>query len=298
MNRPISAQEELERFLDRSAAVFATAFGNLIERSGEAYVSAFHETSTLLRDTLVLADLHGRRRALMEADYHRRRMPKAMKGGAAEEESTPIVPGVPFLEAVDDLLKREPRLAKNYEEVQRMYSKERVFAMTYSASEKLMARVKDAVTNLIAKGETPGMTENEILEIAREEAHDWTRSYAATVYRTNANTAYTNGRFEQARDKDILDVTPAFELVGIVDERERPNHAAARGLIAATGDPIWRRYRPPLGFQCRHGVRLVSRYELERRGLLDRAGNVISYHPPRFSFASPDRGFIPSALEF
>ena len=90
---------------------------------------------------------------------------------------------------------------------------------------------------------------------------DFTRSYANTVYRTNLNTAYTAGRFQQAQEPGVRTVLPAMERWEIMDSavrRGRPidgpkggtkeNHAAAHGLVAATTDPIWNRVASPSGY--------------------------------------------------
>lgn len=288
----ITGQTELGDFLDRSTKLFEGAFFNWLharfQKDGNAE-EGLRELALLLQRTLILADMHGRRRTLMEADHIRR---LEREGRFAElPDRTPISYGVTFEEALDDLLTREPRLAQSAAEVARLYSTEQVFAMARSASMKLTERVKQAIADLIQSGEATGRTNNEILRAAIENSHDWTRAYAATVYRTNISTAYNNGRFQQAKDPDVQQAIRALEVVGVADDRERPNHRAARGLIAATVDPIWSRAKPPYGFQCRHSIAFVSRFELERRGLLRPDGSVIRREPPGFAAFRPDEGF-------
>jgi SPP1 gp7 family putative phage head morphogenesis protein len=295
----MSAKDELEKFLDRKGAIFADALVNLIStrKSPSKQQDALKNLADLIRHTMILADLHGRRRALMEADRIRRRGAKF----TAIPDSTPIAPGVPFEEAIDRLLAAEPRLARSMEEVSSLYSDQKVFAMARSASLKITERVQKEVTALIEKGKSAAEVETIILDIGKNaqmgEVRRWTRSYAATVYRTNASTAYTTGRFAQAQDADVKEVIGALELVGVVDGAERPNHAAARGLIAPADHPIWKRFAPPLGYQCRHGVEFVSVFELERRGLI-KDGRVIPYFPPGFQNAKPDPGFEVRRIDF
>ena len=253
----LSAQDELQKFLDRRMTLFETAFTNLLwaYRRGPEWNKAVFDLADLIQKTMILADLHGRRRVLLERDFVARRLARRFDNvhdriGGAIPDRTPIVPSVPFEEAIDDLMTREPRLASSAGEVSRLYSTEKVFAMARSASMKLTERVQKAVTDLLSGKESSGLTENAILDLAKEYSHEWTRSYAATVYRTNANTAYTLGRFEQAKDPDVAEVIPAFEFVSMDDERTRPNHHAANGLIAATNDVIWHSLKPPIGYQC------------------------------------------------
>ena len=66
---------------------------------------------------------------------------------------------------------------------------------------------------------------------------------------------------------------------------------AADGMIAATNDPVWNVWAPPSHFNCRRVLRLVSRGELERNGLLGENGAVKPYYPPGIRTHSPAPGF-------
>lgn len=286
----LTAEAELERFLQRRAVTFAAAMREVaisLYEGGDGSRQSIEFLADLLQRTLILADLHGRRRALMEADAARRRMGKL----DSLPTTTPIVPSVPFEEAIDDLLRREPRLAKSFEEVSKLYSKGKVFSLAKSASLKLTERIQKEIVDITKSGRAAGAATRDLVRIAAENSHNWTVAYADTVYQTNTSDAYTQGRFKQALDPDVRDVVPALEVTGIADDDERPNHRALRGFLAAADDPQWARLRPPYGYKCRHGVRLVPRSELERRGLLDANGRVIPYYPPNFEQGGPDPGF-------
>jgi len=286
----IQAQLELERFLDRRVKPFADALIALAASMGRQPQEgdALNALARLMQETLILADLHGRKRLLMELDHSRWR-------GKFAEYISPIVPSVPFEEALEDLLQREPRLARSAEEVSRLYSTGKVFAMAHSSSMILTQRIQASLRAIMESGEGLDKSENEILRIATEESHDFARSYAATVYRTTVSTAYAQGRFEQAKDPDVAEAIPAFRFVALLDDRVRDNHAAADGLIAATDDPIWLTMRPPLGFQCRCGLEFVSVFDLERLGRI-KGGVVTRYEPPGFAAAGPDPGFRPGGM--
>lgn len=293
----ISAREELDRFLDRRAKTFEQALLNLLaakfQGRGEPK-EALQDLARLMRSTLILSDLHGRRRTLLERDH----MARAAQFAQLPDRN-PIVYGVTFEEAVEDLLLREPRLARSAAQVQAMYSAERVFAMALSVSKKLTERVQSAIADILSSGKGLPQAEGAIMKMAAEESHDFARAYAATVYRTNVNSSYTEGRFQQTKDPEVAAVIKAFEYVGVDDQgtrRGRPedygaNHKAAFGLIASTEDPVWHRCKPPNGYQCRCGVIFVSKFELERRGLLRPDGTVARYEPPGFAHFRPDPGF-------
>ena len=227
----IDASHELNKLLDRSSYLFEDALTNLAKsRLGLGdYDKAFWELANLIQKTMILADLHGRKRILMEADAIARH---AAKFSTTLPPSTPIVPGVPFVEAIEDLVSREPRLEQSSRELSRLYNTERVFGLAYSSDLALTKKIQDVISRTMKEGEGLAQAEKVIAEMG-----DWTRSYAAVVFRTNANTSYTQGRFAQAMDTDVAKVIPAMEFFSQRDDRTRPNHRAAHGLIAATNSP-------------------------------------------------------------
>lgn len=290
----ISAREELDRFLDKRTTLFNDALMKVVEaKFGKgSVVDSVNDLADLIRHTMILSDLHGRKRLLMEFDRAVERQPAGAFGYVPD--ATPIVPSLPFEEAVEDIVKREPRLAASAEEVARLYSRAKVFALAKAAEgnvdDRIAAyrtqKVKELLTKTVEEGE--GVDE---FSQAMRELGPWTRAYSDTIYRTNVSNSYTEGRFSQAKTPDIIDATPALEYVGVGDDRTRPNHRAAFGLIAGIDDSVWHVHKPPQGYNCRCGVRLVSRFELERKGLLSPDGKVIRYTPPAFGSAQPDPDF-------
>jgi SPP1 gp7 family putative phage head morphogenesis protein len=276
----LTGHQELERFLDKRTTLFTKAIRDIYRAryGGGDSKHPIADLSELISHTMILADLNGRKRVLMEADQARKRK------GMFAEDATPITP-LPFEEAIDDILTREPRLAPGYKAVQSLYNTSHTFALAKSVNQNLTERIQKAIADLQKTGEgLPKFT-----EVWREIA-PWSEAYAGTVYRTNAATSYSNGRFVQAKDKDVAEVIPAMIFINMHLPNSRPNHEAADGLIAATDDPIWGRFKPPLGYNCRCGTNFVSKYELERRGLII-DGKVQTYYPANFGSAHPDHGF-------
>lgn len=286
----IQASQELQRFLDRRARLFQEVMVKLANafRQPERWDAALRELSEIIRGTLILSDLHGRRRMLMEADYVRR-VGKASRVGSFEDTS-PATAAMEFEEAVGDLLDRDPRLAKSAEEVSRLYSSQKTFALARSSSLKLTVRIQELMGQMMREARGVDDAAPEILKAAKQEAHDFARAYAETVYRTNVNTAYTEGRFLQAEDPAVAEVIPAMEFVSARTPTSRPNHVAAHGMVAATGDSIWGMFKPPIGYNCQCAANFASVYDLKRQGLM-RGGNVVRYLPPSFGNAYPDPGF-------
>lgn len=281
----LSGHDELQKFLDRRTTAFYRAIHDIFRaRYGDGKSQhPIDDMADLISKTMILADLNGRKRTLMEADY-------VAKRGKFSGEKSPIS-SLPFDEAIEDIVTRDPRLAQGYRAVAELYSKEHVFALAKSVNHNLTSRIQKAIGDSQKIGE--GLPEFEKLW---QEITPWTRAYGDTVYRTNTNSAYSAGRFAQAEDPDVAEVIPAMQYINMHLPTSRPWHEAADGLIAATNDPIWKEFTPPLGYNCTCGTNFVSKYELERRGLLV-DGKVIRYEPPNFSSAHPDEGFKPGGIK-
>lgn len=247
-----------------------------------------------LGQLMALADLIGRRRMLLELE-------RLLKGNAAPFNAETVnlvmfdlaatVPSVPFKDAVRDIVRREPRLAATAQQVAEIYQGHG-FAAVHAADDAILRRVQAEVASALRDGRsTPDAS-----EIVRNLAN-WSRAYAETVVRTNLTTAYSAGRFEQLKDPAVRSVVPALRFVSVQEPYDphtgqgtRPNHAACHGLIAAVDDPVWDKVAPPLGYNCRCTVALVTIGMLEARGLLESNGKVRRAVVP--DGGGPDRGFV------
>lgn len=309
--------DELETIRQHSADAIADALLSYARAmvAGRDEGRAQQALYRLLAQTMILSDLLGRRRTLLltrsaeaGAKASGAIVPPDMAHGfcAARGHATsgepvrltfadakpkgnvptdPVVPHVVFEQAVRDILAREPVLAPGYLAVQDAYARGYVFAVAKSTEAHLTERLQKAVADALASGADLAKSSKIIEDIG-----PWTRAYADNVYRTNLATAYSGGMIAQARTPNIARVMLAYELSGVNDSAARASHKAAWGLIADTTDPVWQRFTPPLGYQCRCSLSLVSRFELEERGLLS-GQTVRRYEPASFATASPDPGF-------
>lgn len=280
----IDATTRLEQFLNRTSEPFAGSVEELIRSivSGRGYDSALSTLAERLKHVLTLANLNGRRILWMEVNE----AASSARFGFVEAVTDTLA----FLEAVADLVKREPRLAPSAELVAKLYSTEKVFAMAESVSVVVTKNVQRVIAESMESGEPSRDAEAVIASMG-----SWTRSYAENVYQTNVSNAFSEGRIEQAKDPAVKEATPAFRFVAMDDERVRPNHWAANGFIAGVDDPIWRQMRPPLGYRCRCGLNLLSRQDLEERNLITKRGEVVRSYPANWADARPDEGFRPGA---
>lgn len=292
-------EEKLE-LLRRSPVQFVDAMQDMASAIIDGDDQKEHKTTLalakLLGETMMLADAVGRRRLLLEHDaLADRKQPSTFRHGLCTITfgSTPIFPKVNFVEAFDDLMGRDPRLANNADEIRRAYSGDQGFAILKLPRRladhvrlKLTERIRDMLSGFLKRGVDRPTAKEQLQAVA-----GFSSGYAETVYRTNLATAFTAGRMQQMKDPEVRATVPAFELVTAGDTDVRKNHRAGEGLIAAVGDPVWKRHAPPLGYQCRCDLRSVDKFELKARGLLKSGGHVQVHYPANFAEAGPDPGF-------
>jgi len=102
-----------------------------------------------------------------------------------------------------------------------------------------------------------------------------------TVYRTNLQSAYMAGRYEQMRE--VKDDFPYWQYIAVLDNRTRPAHSALHGKVIRSDDPFWLESYPPNGYNCRCRIRALSKEEVDARGLRVTTGRNTGF--------SPDKGF-------
>lgn len=223
---------ELSRFLDSSTQrvyelIRRVARSMLDRRMSNA--AALETLQKQLSEIMTLAHLHGARRVVLECD-------QALGGRKWRAEMSDLIPQVPFHEAVRDLVDRIPTwdTGQTWQDVARAYQEGPAFAAVRASSLQITERVQGVIQKALDKGQS-------IDSVSRimQDLDDWSRAYADTVFRTNAATAYSRGRMEEAQRPLVKQAMPAFERFSMQDRDVRENHQAAHGFIAATDDPIW-----------------------------------------------------------
>lgn len=271
--------------------------------SGQGSQQAQIRLRDVMRKTMALADVLGRKRVIEES--RAKAGPMQFSSRAMHHGYTSLVDarfGIKdilkqgwssFGDAIDALLSREPILARSREAIAKAYALGQKFAVAKipdsvsdMAAKKITQKVWEKTAELGSEGRSPDKARKILAEIG-----GFSQSYAETVYRTNLASAYTAGRFKEMEDPDVRAITPAFEFSAVNDVSTRHNHGAADGAIADSSDPIWDRLSPPLGFNCRCDLRVVHVFELRERGLIDKDGKVKRWLPATFKDAKADKGF-------
>lgn len=279
---PAAPADSVQRFLDGIVIHLTGALLELAQARangrGEAELAG---VAAALQEVLIGANILGRSRTMDDAA-------RASRGGTFARTAPPdvipgFVPRVPFREALKDLLRRKPILERDYRELARRYSIEKVFGLARSTDLVLTEKVRD----LLNRAWSVSRSSTAAVQKAIADMGDWTRAYAETVFRTNAATSFSEGRLEKA--VELRAVLPVVRFTAVLDDDTRPNHRLADGVLAAPDDPIWRILRPPLGYRCRCRFDHVSWEEAVQAGVIDAKGNVRPGKIPRG--AGPDPGF-------
>lgn len=207
-----------------------------------------------------------------------------------------IIPSVTFQEALEDFVGRVPvtlraSAERTAEAISRIYAQERSVAFVRSAEASVTKAAQDFIARAMAEGIDEGEAGRRLsmsVDEVRNRSSEWSEGYSRMAYRTNVNTAVTSGRFRQARDPEIKAILPAFRFDSVGDSDTRDNHDEADGMILAADNPAWRRFAPPLGYNCRCQVTAMSVSDLEQMGRW-RDGKVVESRIP--AGAGPDPGF-------
>jgi len=214
--------------------------------------------------------------------------------------STPtqtILPRVTLTEALEDFVTRAPVTIRDAAErtaqrIAQLYSEGRVAAFAKSAEQAVTERAQALISQAIREGVGEAGAGRALklgVDQIRQETEAWTEAYSRMAFRTNVNTAVTAGRFRQVQDQDIKAVIPAFRFDAVGDSDTRHNHGAADGLIFKVDNPVWNTIAPPLGYNCRCQVTLMTLPQLRRMGRVDSTGGIREDRLP--TSAHPDDGF-------
>ena len=263
------------------------------DRAGR--IQAVQSLSEVMHASMGVAETVGARMLLMDV---------SKQNNFADGQT--ILPRVTFEEAVEDLATRVPKTVRTaaqrtaqtisdiYSGAMDLYgdANNRVIAFAKSAEARVTREARDFLARALRSGLSEADAGRQLVarvDEVRKRTRPWSESYARMVFRTNANTAVSAGRFRQARDPDLGDLVAAFRYDAVGDGDTRPNHAAADNTILRLDNPAWSFLTPPMGYNCRCQIVPVSKYSLRSMGRLNGDGSVRESIVR--SDARPDVGF-------
>lgn len=127
------------------------------------------------------------------------------------------------------------------------------------------------------------------------EKRGWGNRRIENIFRTNIQTAYSVGRYEQM--KRVSSARPYWMYSAVGDKRTRPTHSAMDGKVFKADSPFWDTWYPPNGFMCRCSVSTLSERQVKARGLKveteDPTNTLIEPVDPQTGGKLPARQLIP-----
>jgi SPP1 gp7 family putative phage head morphogenesis protein len=291
------------RYADPYFRAVSDLYVSSVRMNKAAQRDAFDRLVEATQETMRIVELVAAGKALEFAGYAQASMQRMAKGGSPllfkDDYDQAVVPRVTFEDAVDKFVSRAPKTLTNAAErtwrrIAEVYTTENVAAFVRAAEQSVTKEAQSFITRALREGWSEGeagrnlsMAINEIRELSAP----WSQAYSRMVFRTNANTAVTQGRFRAVEDPDVDFITPAHRIDTMADGDVRDSHTKLEGLVFGNKSRAWSQLAPPLGYNCRCKANPVTRWELESEGHLRPDGSVID-SPIPFG-AGPDEGFRP-----
>ena len=150
-------------------------------------------------------------------------------------------------------------------------AKQRAFTVAYLNSTETIDSIREILAEDIQEGTSLRSFRKQIEE--KLNGSPIGPAHLETVYRTNAQSAFRDGRESLANHPIIRDVFPYQEYQPIGDTRVRPEHEVLGSLgLDGTGvyrrdDPVWDSFTPPWGYNCRCSVNLLTIEAAARKGV-------------------------------
>lgn len=173
-----------------------------------------------------------------------------------------------FEEAVDYFKGRVPVTADVFYKIAEQY---RGLAFTVSGYTKaqILKRFYDELLAALEDGNTLSEFRSRMNEFLKGEGYEGLDPLQADlIFRTNIQTAYNVGHYEQMTDPGVMKLRPYWQYDAINDTHTRPSHLAMDGRVFPADHPVWNTWFPPNGFRCRCTVRTLSKRQVEARGLM------------------------------
>lgn len=123
----------------------------------------------------------------------------------------------------------------------------------------------ESVIKSLNKTLASGGTFNDFQKLVAESEIILPKHYLDNVFRTNIQSAYGHGRWQQQqRNKDKRQY---LMYSAINDSRVRPAHLALNRIVLPIDHPFWLTHYPPLGFRCRCTVIALTEKQALKYGI-------------------------------
>ena len=167
---------------------------------------------------------------------------------------------VPFLEAIQYAQLKKIVLPDEFYSLD-LRTRQYASTVSFLTSLEQINTVMHAVNKSIADGSTF----NDFQKLVAESEIILPESYLDNVFRTNIQSAYAHGRWQQQQRNKAA--RPYLMYSAIDDSRVRPSHIAMNRIIRHIDDPFWLIWYPPNGFRCRCTVIALTEKQALKYGI-------------------------------
>lgn len=167
---------------------------------------------------------------------------------------------ITFLEALQFARSRKIVLPDEFYSLD-LKTRQLATTVSFLSSIEQIQTVIAAVNKAIADGSTF----EDFKKVVAEHEIKLSEPYLKNVFRTNIQTAYSHGRWQQQQRN--RDKRPYLMYSAIDDSRVRPSHLALNRIIRHIDDPFWLMYYPPWSFMCRCTVIALTEKQALKYGI-------------------------------
>lgn len=174
---------------------------------------------------------------------------------------------IKFEEAVQYFGEKLVLTPKQFYELSNKY---RSLAFTVAGYTKVQTLKKfhDELLKAIEEGLTMEQFKTEMNTFLEVKGYEGLTNFQAdNIFRTNIQTAYQVGHYEQMTSPMVKKLRPYWQYDAVNDSHTRPSHLAMDGKVFPADSPVWDTWYPPNGFRCRCSVHTLSKRQVEERGL-------------------------------
>ncbi|TWU22447.1 Phage Mu protein F like protein [Novipirellula galeiformis] len=186
-------------------------------------------------------------------------------------------------EAANRMLERNVMKRDDFDAVSERF-RETAFTVAGEMEEQTIESIRDVLAEDIREGTSlEGFKEHLEIELGSSPIGG---AHLETVYRTNVQGAFRDGRETIMRDPIVDAMFPYQKYVPIHDLRVRHEHEQLGTLgLDGTGiyrrdDPFWDYYTPPWGYNCRCGVSPMTIEAAARQGVKEAQQWLKTGQPP------------------
>ena len=187
----------------------------------------------------------------------------------SDEEINRIVHGGEFRfeEAVSYFDKKVPVTAGVFYDLADHYRAPGIYRIRLHGSQ-IIKKFYDELLDALENGTTMEQFRQSMSGFLERQGYEGLTPFQAdNIFRTNIQTAYQAGHYEQMTDPDVMRLRPYWQYDAVNDSHTRPSHLAMDGRVFPADSPVWDTWYPPNGFRCRCTVTTLSARQVKERGL-------------------------------